>query len=346
MAGTLLGASWQYHDNGSWHAFPPEGNEKMHQAYLTYLQHPVPRNRFVSICSAGVEREVDFLLMQQKRCDNNKIRWIRIEAGVPKQWITAPADLLLQSDQLDSFYVEVKDSAIHATVLSILQLTGHGTDNSQTCSCMRTAKVKSVHRIENWRLWQGYKSRCAALRKEHASYNISVTPAPIDCDALHGTYMTSHQAVFDCGEALAADVDEKILLHGTSWGNANSIVLNGFDPRMCDRGMYGDGVYFASAACKSHQYTCPDHKMACRCKRERTLIIARVALGDAFIATETRRHERRPPRRSSTFGGTYDSIIVKPGPMKGHHKDYQIHQEIVICDREQAYPSYVVQYEL
>eukprot|EP00913_Durusdinium_trenchii_P009469 g8899.t2 len=57
MAGTLLGASWQYHDNGSWHAFPPEGNEKMHQAYLTYLQHPVPRNRFVSICSAGVERE-------------------------------------------------------------------------------------------------------------------------------------------------------------------------------------------------------------------------------------------------------------------------------------------------
>ena len=73
MAGTLLGASWQYHDNGSWHAFPPEGNEKMHQAYLTYLQHPVPRNRFVSICSAGVEREVDFLLMQQKRCDNNKI---------------------------------------------------------------------------------------------------------------------------------------------------------------------------------------------------------------------------------------------------------------------------------
>lgn len=183
-----------------------------------------------------------------------RIRWIRIEAGVPKQWITAPADLLLQSDQLDSFYVEVKDSAIHATVLSILQLTGHGTDNSQTCSCMRTAKVKSVHRIENWRLWQGYKSRCAALRKEHASYNISVTPAPIDCDALHGTYMTSHQAVFDCGEALAADVDEKILLHGTSWGNANSIVLNGFDPRMCDRGMYGDGVYFASAACKSHQY--------------------------------------------------------------------------------------------
>ena len=35
------------------------------------------------------------------------------------------------------------------------------------------------------------------------------------------------------------DVDEKILLQGTSWDNADSIVQNVFDNRICGRGMYG-----------------------------------------------------------------------------------------------------------
>ena len=48
-------------------------------------------------------------------------------------------------------------------------------------------------------------------------------------------------------------VDEKILLQGTSWDNADSIVQNAFDNRICGRGMYGAWVYFASAGFKSHQ---------------------------------------------------------------------------------------------
>ena len=188
---------------------------------------------------------------------------------MPEQWVTTPACLLQDTDQLESYYVEITERHMHNKVHDIPRLTGHGKDNSQICSCMRTAKVKSVHRIENWRLWQGYKSRREALRKEHGSYNVSVTPTTLDLDAFDsGQVMTSNQSVFDCGEPLAGDVDEKILLHGTSWDNANSIVLNGFDHRTSGRGMYGDGVYFASAACKSHQYTCPDHKLACGCKRK------------------------------------------------------------------------------
>lgn len=155
--------------------------------------------------------------------------------------------------------------------------------------------------------------------------------------------MTKSQSIFDCGEKVAADLDEKILLHGTSWSNADSIVQNGFDHRTSQRAMYGGGVYFACAACKSHQYTCRQHTQGCACEVERTLIIARVALGDAFLATETRYDERRPPIRSNSTG-THDSIVVYPGPIKGHHNVHQVHQEYVICDREQAYPSYVVQY--
>ena len=37
-SGLSLGACWQYEMTGSWEAFAPEGNEKMHQAYLDYLK--------------------------------------------------------------------------------------------------------------------------------------------------------------------------------------------------------------------------------------------------------------------------------------------------------------------
>ena len=120
--------------------------------------------------------------------------------------------------------------------------------------------------------------------------------------------------------------------------------MHGFDHRTCTRGMYGDGTYFAGAACKSHQYTCSKHSgKACACKSERTLIIARVALGDAYYASATLHGERRAPERMSA-SGNHDSVVVNPGSITGHHNQIQVHQEFVIFDREQAYPSFVVQY--
>ena len=68
--------------------------------------------------------------------------------------------------------------------------------------------------------------------------------------------MVNEQDMFNCGEALATDVDEKVLFHGTTGHKADAILATGFDPRICNRGMYGKGVYFGSEACKSHQYTC------------------------------------------------------------------------------------------
>ena len=59
---------------------------------------------------------------------------------------------------------------------------------------------------------------------------------------------------------------------------------SGFDPRVCYFAMYGAGVYFPSQSCKSHQYTCKRHTQACKCHTERSLIVARVALGDPFYA--------------------------------------------------------------
>ena len=147
-------------------------------------------------------------------------------------------------------------------------------------------------------------------------------------------------------EPLAPDVDEKVLLHGTSWENANWIVRDGFDHRASSKsGLYGSGVYFAGAACKTHQYTCDWHKgWACDCPGERTLIIARVALGDSYLTHRTLRGEGRPPNRDGN--GAYDSVHVNPGPVLGHSHPCQTHQEFVIADLNQAYPAFVVQYEL
>ncbi|CAK9018884.1 unnamed protein product [Durusdinium trenchii] len=66
------GAVWQYEEGGCWHALPPEGNDEMQEAYLNCLRKPTC-GFSITINSAGVSRRVDFGLMQQKRCDTNKI---------------------------------------------------------------------------------------------------------------------------------------------------------------------------------------------------------------------------------------------------------------------------------
>jgi hypothetical protein len=45
--------------------------------------------------------------------------------------------------------------------------------------------------------------------------------------------------------------------------------------------------------------------------------IARVALADSYIQQKPRRHGS---------SGTYDSIVVEPGLVNGHHNKQQVHQ--------------------
>ena len=337
------GVCWQYEMDGHWHPFSPEGNDQVQVAYLAYIADD--QQYRTKIVAGGVERVVDFQQMTQMHASTKKVRNIRIVTGVPQQWESGPASLLTQGDHVASFYIEVKDPQVIERVRHILRSTGHAGDPSSPCGCMQRATVKSVHRVENFGLWHRYQAKLKIMRQDRARHNVSNNgPAPLDLDGQDST-MSSSQSFFDCGEELEPDMDEKMLLHGTSWHNANSIVVDGFDHRTCTRGMYGEGVYFAGAACKSHQYSLgvrgyPSNR-SYNC--ERTLIIARVALGDAYYASETRYGQRRPPLKSGTTR-TYDSVVVKPGPITGHHKSTQIHQEFVLFDRDQAYPSFVVQY--
>ena len=336
------GACWQYEMDGHWHPFSTEGNDQMQQAYLAFVED-AQQGRWANVVAGGVPRMVDFQQMEQTNADTGKRRAIRVVTGAPSQWESAPAALLTQRDDLRSFYVEVKDASLVEVVNRFLQSSGHAWDASTVCSHMRDATVKSVYRIENYQLWQRYQARLRTMREDRAKYNVHIEPAALDLDGREGV-MTESQPYLDCGEPLASDVDEKILLHGTSWDNADSIVMHGFDNRTCTRGMYGDGIYFAGAACKSHLYSCVYQcRRGSSCPCERTLIIARVALGDAYRASETLYGARRAPNRNGARSA-HGSVVVYPGPVKGHKQPLQVHQEFVIFDREQAYPAFVVQY--
>ncbi|CAE7450889.1 Parp12 [Symbiodinium natans] len=329
-------ACWQYCMNGCWHAFTPEGDEQMHEAYLAFLDDTQNRSRS-RILAGGVERIVDFDRMLQINPSTNRSRDIRICAGVPQNWASAPSALLTQSVQVHTFQVKVTDPRILDSVGEILRSTSH----NASCACMQTARVITVHRIEHFQLWHRYKARLTAVREDQARYSVQRTRAELLCDpGVHEQVLSDAQQTFSCGETLAEDVDEKILLHGTSHDKAVSILQEGFDHRCGLNGMYGDGTYFTSAACKAHQYAMEE------CG-ERTLLLCRVVLGDAFHTTRILRGQRRPPKRTGA-DGTYSSVIVNPGTVEGHHNPQaqQIHQEFVIFHGEQAYPAFVVRYTL
>ena len=135
------GASWQFEMEGSWEAFTPEGNVKMHQAYLEYLSS-IPDGRYAAINSGGVARMVDFQLMQQEHLTTQKVRRIRLLTGVPPQWVTPAAELLQQGNELESFYKVVADQEIWDAIHEILTQTGHAWDASKQCFCMRRQGFK------------------------------------------------------------------------------------------------------------------------------------------------------------------------------------------------------------
>ena len=81
--------------DGHWEKFAPEANEQMLQAYPDYVRE-IPGTQFVTISSGGVERQVDFKLMQQKHLRTGKTRGIRALPGAPPNWESSKKTNLLE----------------------------------------------------------------------------------------------------------------------------------------------------------------------------------------------------------------------------------------------------------
>eukprot|EP00438_Fugacium_kawagutii_P035779 Skav230487 [mRNA] locus=scaffold1445:387101:391292:- [translate_table: standard] len=106
------------------------------------------------------------------------------------------------------------------------------------CIEAKDLKVLSVEQIHNVKLWKHYTFRKEEIKRENATAGL-------------GAIIESELPPLDWIR-LDKDVNEVLLLHGTTSDKIDLIAQEGFDARMArETGLYGQGVYFTDQSCKS-----------------------------------------------------------------------------------------------
>ena len=180
-------------------------------------------------------------------------------------------------------------------------------------------QVVSVERIENEHLWQMYQTRRKILQKELAVHSSSMPKL---------SSKTCKPDIPSTTE-LVDSINEFYLFHGTSSKMAGIISEHGFDERVADMtGLYGAASYFASNACKSHQYSFK-HKDSSNL----VMLVCRVTMGMSYCTLTDHKNARRAPENPATPGRPFDSIFAEHGVAR---RGNQRHNEYVVFDRFQV----------
>ncbi|XP_059386139.1 poly [ADP-ribose] polymerase tankyrase-2-like [Carassius carassius] len=133
--------------------------------------------------------------------------------------------------------------------------------------------------------------------------------------------------------------NECMLFHGSPFVNA--IIHKGFDERHAYMGgMFGAGIYFAENSSKSNQYVygigggtgCPLHKDRSCYMCQRHLLFCRVTLGKSFLQFSAMKMAHSPPGHHSVTGRPSVNGLALA--------------EYVIYRGEQAYPEYLITYQI
>ncbi|BET01497.1 unnamed protein product [Nesidiocoris tenuis] len=133
--------------------------------------------------------------------------------------------------------------------------------------------------------------------------------------------------------------NERMLFHGSPFINA--IVQKGFDERHAYiGGMFGAGIYFAEHSSKSNQYVygigggtgCTSHKDRSCYICHRHLLLCRVTLGKSFLQFNAMKMAHAPPGHHSVMGRPSSGGLNFP--------------EYVVYRGEQAYPEYLITYQI
>ncbi|XP_074815167.1 poly [ADP-ribose] polymerase tankyrase-2 isoform X3 [Natator depressus] len=133
--------------------------------------------------------------------------------------------------------------------------------------------------------------------------------------------------------------NERMLFHGSPFVNA--IIHKGFDERHAYiGGMFGAGIYFAENSSKSNQYVygigggtgCPVHKDRSCYACHRQLLFCRVTLGKSFLQFSAMKMAHSPPGHHSVTGRPSVNGLALA--------------EYVIYRGEQAYPEYLITYQI
>eukprot|EP00930_Biecheleria_cincta_P084306 TRINITY_DN73798_c0_g1_i1.p1 TRINITY_DN73798_c0_g1~~TRINITY_DN73798_c0_g1_i1.p1 ORF type:complete len:434 (-),score=74.87 TRINITY_DN73798_c0_g1_i1:68-1369(-) len=327
------GAVWQFESQPSkWSRMPPEASAKL-QAYGKGAEQ-------TRIEVGDILYQIDFQSMTQRSLFTGKTRKIRCKYQTPQHWercVDLASILRPFANRFMQIAVEVLELERFQKLLqfSVLHHGYHAGESS--CDCMKRAQVARVLRAENFHLWTTHHNLVQLMRSDLRQRGVHSAP-------LH----PSPSAVLSDLTAEYVDQDSEVLqtflFHGTSFQTAAAIAQEGFDPWLSGPGYYGHGTYFATQACESHQCSTADKEKCNGIFQDlHTILVSRVASGSIWYADKVDPELLRPPLQDEVKR-RYDCVVAKPGPLPGHNKLYQSLQEVVIFEKAQAYPDFIVQY--
>lgn len=127
-----------------------------------------------------------------------------------------------------------------------------------------------------------------------------------------------------------ACLNEYLLFHGAPHNSIETIAQSGFDPQRGGEAvgcMFGIGTYFADLSSKADFYAKPD------AAGTRSIIIARVLLGNSYATKEKMPKQHRAPDEHHSV----QAIARSEGGCVDH-------QEYIVYKEQQALPLYVLRY--
>eukprot|EP00929_Paragymnodinium_shiwhaense_P069233 TRINITY_DN34926_c0_g1_i1.p1 TRINITY_DN34926_c0_g1~~TRINITY_DN34926_c0_g1_i1.p1 ORF type:complete len:621 (-),score=12.75 TRINITY_DN34926_c0_g1_i1:528-2390(-) len=142
------------------------------------------------------------------------------------------------------------------------------------------------------------------------------------------------------GNPMELELNEHFLFHGATGATVQGILRGGFDPRRGGEGvgkLFGVATYFTPHASKADIYT-EQHSNRLPRHAQRELIVARCVLGEVHCTKRAMRDASRPP--DGPENNPLDSVIAADRASGG----VVDHTEVMIYDKGQAVPEFVVVY--
>jgi hypothetical protein len=176
--------------------------------------------------------------------------------------------------------------------------------------------ISKVLRIENGTLWTNYSNKKLELLDRVKQDGGKIAKLP--------DRGKEWRSLLFADVELSTAVNEFFLFHGTKLEVATTIAQEGFKLEYAKpNGLYGGGIYFADAACKSMQYCSGGTKV---------FLISRVLMGSACRIKTHNSGKTVAPEGC-------DSVFAETGKARNGK---QFHNEYVVYDASQIYPEYLV----
>lgn len=133
---------------------------------------------------------------------------------------------------------------------------GHGKDASGLRNLQYTnINVLNVQRVENPMLAERYCQFRASMFRKVGQLGRTFPRLDDIPVAKSGPILTTSRAHRILTREMFPMVNEHYLFHGTSRDRIDVISAQGFDPRLTEMAMFGQGIYTAESSTKSDQYS-------------------------------------------------------------------------------------------